>query len=737
MPNQVFPTDEEETSEGYGTEETGLDDPSANFNANLALTMEARELDSIGRDLCELIEQDIEDRERRDKQYKEALQRTGMDMDSQTPGGAEFEGASKVVHPMLSTSCVEFAARAIKELFPPSGPVKTTLVGDVTQLPNPMGVGAMAPGVDQNGMSAPAGSGLPSGPILPGAMAQPLPYDQKLQQAEQKRDFLNWQLMDGIPEYRSELEQLLTQLPLGGSQYLKIYYDPSYARIRVEFVPIDEFILPYSASNLLTALRATHIQRITEEVFESRVKSGLYADTDIGSTSNTPPERTQAGKQSERIEGKSSSDNEDGLREVFECHACLELEDGLKPYIVALDRDSKEVLAIYRNWDVNDPTFQRIEWFVEFVFIPWRGAVGVGLPHLIGGLSTAATGALRALLDAAMIANFPAAVKLKSPRGTGGNIQLNATGISELDAPAGVDDVRKAIMGLPFNQPSPVLFQLLEWLTERANNVVATTAEKLEQVGDRTPVGTTQALIEQNAATYSAIHSRLHFSQYRALQIICRLNAVYSTEQDQVKALGGVLFPQAAFNTTKDIAPVSDPNIFSDAQRFAQNQAVLQLAQQTPNLPWNMLEVSRNALRTLKVPNVDSILPLPTQPFTNDDPCQEHPPALQGQPLTTMPQQNHMRHIQEHLQFLLNPVFGAVSAATAPSPGWQVILAHAQKHLMDLYSQMKQQAQQMAMQQYQQMLFQQQMMAMQQARAASGLGGMMAANAQQIPEGAQ
>ncbi len=686
------------------------------FDSNLALSLSASKLDALGLELCDLIEQDILDRAKRDKQYKDGLKRTGMDPDAQDPGGADFEGASNVVHPMLSTSCVDFAARAIKELFPPNGPVKTTIVGEVDIAPGPMNVGAMAPGTDKNHPEMQAGM-----------VAQPLPYDEKLVLAEQKRDFLNWELIDGIPEYRAELEQLLTQLPLGGSQYLKLYFDPTYGRIRAEFVPIDEFVLPYSASSLASALRATHIQRITEQCLKERIQSGFYADTSLTAPGSVP-EPTATGKQNERIEGKTEpSENEDGLQDVFECHASLALEDEVsRPYVVSLSREDRKILAVYRNWDESDQSYQRLDWFVEFVFIPWRGAVGVGLPHLIGGLSRAATGALRALLDSGMINNFPGAIKLKSPRGNAQNIQLQATGVSEIDAPAGVDDVRKAIMGLPFNPPSPVLFQLLDWVTNTANQVIATTSEQLSQVGDRTPVGTTMMLAEQGAATYSAIHARLHFSQYRALQIICRLNAIYSTDQDQIRALGKVLFPKEAFQSTKDIAPVSDPNIFSDAQRYGQNQAVLQLAQQTPNLPWNMLEVGRNTLRTLKVPNIDAILPLPPQPFTNDLAFLEHQPALEGKQLTTAPQQNHFQHIQEHLMFIMDPVFGAANPATPPSPGWPALLAHAQRHLLDMYVQMKQQAMQIAMQTYQQQMmqtYQQQMMQMMlQQQLSAGLG---------------
>jgi hypothetical protein len=687
-----FQSDPELEADGSYTIEAALEGevPLANdFGANLALTLSADQLDKLGRDLAELIEQDILDREKRDKQYKEGIQRTGMDMDAQTPGGAEFEGASKVVHPMLAQATVEFASRAIKELFPPNGPVKTAILGEISQGPMPQPVGAMPSGTAENNNG-----------MLPGQGVMPLPYDAKMQQAENKRDFLNWQLIDEIKEYRGELEQLLTQLPLGGSQYQKIYFDGTLGRIRAEFVPIDEFILPYSASSLDTALRATHLQRITSQELEDRVESGLYMDLGGPSPSGAVPERTQAGKQTEKIEGKSEpQDNEDGLQDFFECHCLYKVEGEAKPYIISIRREDKKVAAVYRNWEETDKYSQRVDWFVDWTFIPWRGAVGVGLPHLIGGMSIAATGALRALLDSAHINNFPAAVKLKSPRGNGATIQLNATGISDIDAPAGVDDIRKAITGLPFNPPSTVLFQLLEWLTASAKEMVATTSDQLGNVGDRTPVGTTMAIIEQGSTTYSSIHARLHFSQYRALQIIQRLNSQYLNDDSQIKALGKVLITKESFLNSKDVCPVSDPNIFSESQRYAQNQAIQQLAGQSPNLPWNMLEINRRFLRLLHCDNVDAILPLPPQPYTNDDPAQEHPAVLQGQQLTTAPQQNHLMHIASHLSFIIDPVFGAASPGTPPSPGWQVLLAHAQKHLLDLYSVLKQQAMMQASQQ--------------------------------------
>ena len=343
-----------------------------------------------------------------------------------------------------------------------------------------------------------------------------------------------------------------------------------------------------------------------------------------------------------------------------------------------IDAHTEKVCAIYRNWKESDATKTHLDWWVEDKFIPWRGAYGIGFPHLIGGLSAALTGALRALLDSAHINNAPTAIKLKSGRASGQNVSLDMTAVTEIEAPAGTDDIRKVMMPVPFNPPSNVLFQLLDWITTQAKGVVATAEERIADATSSMPVGTALALIEQGSQVFSSIHARLHDSQRRALKIICRLIA---ENPDHVLAdLGKFELVPADFLSSDDVEPVSDPNIFSESQRYAQIQAVLQLAAadaQDPSIPWNKLALRRRMLETLRVDGVDELLPKPPEPVTAD-PVTENIAIMQGANVKAMAQQDHDAHIKAHLMFILQPAI-----AKSPNIGAQPlakIIDHVQQH---------------------------------------------------------
>lgn len=595
-----------------------VNESNADFYANLADSLPESILTTIGGDLVELIELDKKSRDKRDKQYEEGLRRTGLGDDA--PGGAEFDGASKVVHPVLAEACVDFSSRAIKELFPASGPVKAWV----------------------NGETSP----------------------QKLERAERKVRFMNWQLTTQIEEYRGELEQLLTQLPMGGSQYQKFWYDERLGRARCEFVPIDEVFLPYAANNFYTASRVTHAQEITRVEFRRRVASGLYRDVFITDPGNAP-EGSAASQANNKIEGREEDGyNEDGLRTIYEVYAYQELDDDeislgeYAPYIITIDVDTEKVLSIYRNWAENDQKYQKLDWFVEWKFIPWRGAYAIGLPHLIGGLSAALTGALRALLDSAHINNAPTMLKLKAGRLVGQNTQVDVTQVCEIEGPAGIDDIRKLAMGMPFNPPSPVLSDLMDKLYGLAKSVVSTAEDQIGQVGDRTPVGTTMALIEQGSNTYSAIHARLHESQKRALAIVHRINSQYLDEENYIEELGEQIVTRDDFMSTLDVVPVSDPTIFSEAQRFAQSQSVMQMASAdaaNPNIRWNQVAVRRRILKQMRIDNIDELLPAPPEPVTADV-LTENMAGIKGLPVKPDIKQDHFSHMRGHLAFLASPI---------------------------------------------------------------------------------
>ena len=632
---------DEKTSEVRDTEDGGaiirLENEEENQSnlehfANIVEEVDPALLKEAVNDLLEKIERDKEAREKRDKLYEEGLRRTGLGDDA--PGGAQFTGANKVVHPMLVEACVDFSARFMKEIFPPNGPVKSKIYGQKDK--------------------------------------------EKVDKAERKATFMNWQTTEQMPEFRSELEQLSTQLPLGGGQYMKFMWNNQHRRPQAEFVPIDDIYLPFAATNFYSAERKTHVQYITKMEYERRVKAGMYIDVDLGYPDD--PEFSKASIANDKIEGrKSTSYNEDGLRTIFEIYTFLDFDEGVSPYILSVDKSTGKALSLYRNWEQDDPNHKELDWIVEFPFVPWRGAYPIGLTHMIGGLSGAATGALRALLDSAHIQNIPTLLKLKGGPG-GQTINLQPTEVVEMEGGALIDDVRKLAMPMPFNPPSPTLFQLLGFLVDAGKGVVQTSFEKLSDQNPNQPVGTTMALIEQGMVVFSSIHSRLHNSMARCFKILHRINSAYLTEEDIEAQDAGIEIEPADFDGPLDVVPVSDPSIFSETQRFAQVQAIMQRAGALPQM-YDMRKVEEMFLRTLKVPADEVLQPLPAT--ENMDPVSENVAATMGRPIYVMPQQDHMAHIMTHMAFLKSPLFGSnpVIMKTFLYP----MATHLRDHLLNYY----------------------------------------------------
>jgi chaperonin GroES len=606
-------------------------DKKAHF-ANIVDEVDRSMLSDAVVDLLDKIERDKEARSKRDKLYEEGLRRTGLGDDA--PGGAQFSGANKVVHPMLVEACVDFSARFMKEVFPPSGPVKSKIQG----------------------------------------AADP----EKLDKARRKSDFMNWQTTQQMPEFRGELEQLSTQLPLGGGQYLKLMWSPQWNRPTAEFIAIDDIYLPFAATNFYSAERKTHVQYVTKFEFNRRMKAGMYAEVDIGSPDQV--EFSKATIANDKIEGREdTSYNEDGLRTIFEVYTHLDFGDGVEPYIISIDKSTRKALSLYRNWEPEDRRRKELDWIVEFPFVPWRGAYPIGLTHMIGGLSGAATGALRALLDSAHIQNIPTLLKLKGGPG-GQTINVQPTEVVEIEGGALVDDIRKLAMALPFNGPSPTLFQLLGFLVDAGKGVVQTSFEKLSDQNPNAPVGTTLALIEQGMVVFSSIHSRLHNSMARVFGILHRINSAYLTEEDIEAMENGLDVKPEDFDGPMDVVPVSDPAIFSEAQRFAQVQAVQSRAATLPQM-YDMRKVEEMFLRNLKLNPEDVLQPQPGQ--DDVDPVSENVAASMGRPVYVLPKQDHVAHIQTHLAFLKSPVFG-MNPSIVKSYLYPMAM-HLRDHLLNFY----------------------------------------------------
>ena len=602
--------------------------------ANIVEEVDRSKLRICISDLLTKIGRDKEARQKRDKQYEEGLRRTGLGDDA--PGGAQFAGANKVVHPMLVEACVDFSARFIKEIFPPNGPVKSKIIGETDKV--------------------------------------------KVEKAQRKTEFMNWQATEQMVEFRSELEQLSTQLPLGGGQYMKYMWSPQHNRPTSEFVPIDDVYLPFSATNFYTAERKTHVQYITHMEYQKRVDAVMYSDIDLPSPNQ--PEFSKAEQANEKIEGKqNTSYNEDGLRTIYEIYTYLEMEDeyGLAPYILSIDKSSDKPLSLYRNWEEDDQQMNELDWMVEFPFVPWRGAYPIGLTHMIGGLSGAATGALRALLDSAYIQNVPTLLKLKGgPNGQTLNVQ--PTEIVEMEGGALVDDVRKLAMPLPFAGPSPTLFQLLGFLVDAGKGVVQTSFEKFSDQNPNAPVGTTMAIIEQGMVVFSSIHSRLHSAMARSFNILHRINSAYYTQEGLDAIDAGLSISADDFDGPSDVVPISNPAIFSEAQRFAQIQAIMQRAALMPQM-YDQRAVEEMFLRTLKVPGSEVLNPMPGS--EDRDPVSENVAAAMGQGVYVLPYQDHLAHMEVHLPFLKSPLFGSNPTIT---PVFLYPMAmHLRDHLLNYY----------------------------------------------------
>lgn len=616
------------------------------FYRNLAPDVDPQELSEISISLLELIDKDKEARKRRDDQYEEGMKRMGLD--KETIGGANFTGASNVTHPMYTKACIDFEARSIKELFPPGGPVRQYIPGTITP--------------------------------------------DKADRARRKAIWMNFQLTQGMPNFRAELEQVLINLPMGGNQYQKLIPPTYKMNVGHEWIPIDKMILPYAATNFYTAERRTHVQEITAQEYDRRVRSKMYRD--LALTAPATPEPTGSEATAARIEGKESDNtNPDGLRTIYECDCLFEIKDpdvegshtetlqedagteapetteepedddpgqepGPKPYLISIDENSKEILSIYRNWDKKDDDSKRLEWTVEWVFVPFRGAYALGLPHIIGGLSIAATGALRALLDKAFINNFPGMLKMKGAAGTGQNLRMGPTEINEVENSGEVDDIRKLVMPIPFEEPSPVLLQLLGLLSDQAEQVIRTTIDEAEAQGD-VPVGTTLARIEQGMVAFSAIHGRLHNSMDKLLKILHRINKVYLEDKFVMEAMAEQIVTTEDFENDSDVLPVSDPNIFCEVQRYGQIQTVAQRAVLLPQI-YDLRKVEELILKQMKLPNDGKDLLVPKPEPSQLNPVNENVALSLGRPIVAFPQQDHEAHISAHCDFYENPFFSMI-----------------------------------------------------------------------------
>jgi len=593
-------------------------DPSAmqqsqanDFNANLADFVEDQELNFIGSQLFQNYQDYKNSRKDWEKTYTQGLDLLGFKYENRTE---PFSGASGATHPVLAEAVTQFQALAYKELLPAGGPVRTQVVG--------------------------------------------LQTPEKTQQSNRVKDFMNYQLMDQMPEYESEFDQMLFYLPLAGSAFKKVYYDEVLGRAVSKFVPAEDLVVPYTATSLEDAESIIHRIKISENELRKQQVAGFYKDIELKPGQNN---LSEAEKKEMEIEGTTKSGRDEDIFTLLECHVNLDLEGfedmgvngeptGIKlPYIVTLEENSREVLAIRRNFDPQDQRKRKISYFVHFKFLPGLGFYGFGLIHMIGGLSRTATSALRQLLDAGTLSNLPAGFKQRGIRIRDDAQSIQPGEFRDVDAPGG--NIRDAFMTLPFKEPSQTLLNLLGVVVQSGQRFASIADLQVGDGNQQAAVGTTVALLERGSRTMSAIHKRIYVALKNEFKLLARVFKLYLPPEYPYDVVGGQrMIKQSDFDDRVDILPVADPNIFSQTQRISLAQTELQLAMSNPQMH-NLYQCYRNMYEAIGVKDVDTILIRPQQPLPKD-PALEHIDALAGKPFQAFPGQDHKAHIQAHLSFM-------------------------------------------------------------------------------------
>ena len=615
----------------------------SNHYSNLAEELPEQEINLIGKELVRAYEDDKSSRKNWEDQYSKGLKMLGVVVeDRQDP----FPGASGVHHPLLAEAATQFQARAIAEIFPAGGPVKTQVIGKVT--------------------------------------------DKKLDQSQRVQDFMNFQITQEIPDYFNELDQMLFYLALAGSAFKKVYFDNTLDRICSKFVPAEEFVISMENTDLETAERYTQVMKLTRNDIRKHQVSGYYKDIPLSKAETTPGSNDgdMVDQTLQRLEGMTPS-MADKIHTVLEVHTNLDLGEDKNelalPYIVTIDLDSQRVLSIRRNWKEEDSLRRKRTYFIHYKYLPGLGFYGFGLIQMIGGLQHASTGALRALLDSAAFANLNGGFRAKGARIEGGDITVSPGEWVEVEAYG--DDLRKSFIPLPFKEPSPTLLQLLGVLTESGRRFASIADAMIGDSAGSGPVGTTIALIEQGSKVYSAIHKRIHQAQGREFKLIYELNGEYLDDEYSFEVIGeNKKIRRKDFTASISVVPVSDPNIFSQAQRIALAQTGMQLAQASPDII-DVKEATRRFLQALNIPDYLDLM-IEDEDTPRRDPVSENMALLNGKPIQVFEDQDHQAHIQVHSQFINDPRFGGNPEAKERL--YPAMLAHIGQHMAFLYQQQMQ-----------------------------------------------
>ena len=636
-PIEIEIEDPESVHIGIGDIDIDLKPPkptAEDFDANLADFMEDRELDSLGMDLIGDFDKDQMDRKEWIKTYVDGLKLLGLQYEERTE---PWQGACGVFHPMLTESVVRFQSEGITETFPAMGPVKTKIIGKETP--------------------------------------------EATDAAVRVQDDMNYQLTEVMYEYRPEHEKMLWSLPLAGSAFKKVYYDPSKGRQVAVFIPAEDIVVPYGATSLETAERVTHVMRKTENEVLKLQEAGFYSDVELGEPGY---ELDDIEKQKAEEQGMSAI--QDDRYRILEMHVDLDLPGfehtdkkgrptGIAlPYVVTVEKGTGTVLAIRRNWYEGDELHLKRQHFVHYQYIPGFGFYGYGLIHLIGGYAKSATMLIRQLVDAGTLSNLPGGLKSRGLRIKGDDTPIQPGEFRDVDVPSG--SIRDNILPLPYKEPSQVLMALFQQIVEEGRSFASSGDMNVSDMSAQAPVGTTLALLERQLKVMGAVQARMHFTMKQEFKLLKVIIADYAPEDYDYEPEEGSRAARRSDYEKVDMIPVSDPNAATMAQKIVQYQAVLQLAQTAPQL-YDMSMLHRQMVEVLGVKNADKLIKTEDDQIPVD-PVQENQNLLTMKPVKAFIEQNHQAHIQVHMALLQDP---KIQSMLQQNPQAQALMAAVMAHI--------------------------------------------------------
>jgi hypothetical protein len=598
------------------------------FDANLAETMDDGELQSIASELVSLVDSDMNSRKEWSEMYVKGLEVLGMKYEERTE---PWSGACGVFSPLLTEAAIRFQSEMITETFPAQGPVKTQIIGEIDRF--------------------------------------------KEDAAERVRDDMNFRLTEEMIEYRPEHERMLYSLGLSGAAFKKVYYDPHLQRQVAIYIPAEEVIIPYGASNIYVSERVTHIMRKTENEIKKLQVAGFYRDVELGE-----PVRFFSDIEKKKAEEQGYSLTDDDRYQVLEIHVDWDFgedENGLAlPYIITIERGTSTVLAIRRNWDEDDKRRLKRQHFVQYTYVPGFGAYGLGYIHIIGGYARAGTSIIRQLVDAGTLSNLPGGLKSRGLRIKGDDTPIAPGEFRDVDVPSGA--VRDNIMPLPYKEPSQVLAALLERITEEGRRLAAIGDLKISDMSAQAPVGTTLAILERTLKTMSAVQARTHASLRMEFKLLKQIIRDYMPPDYEYTPQGGDRLAKQSDYDVVEVIPVSDPNAATMAQRIMQYQAAIQLAQGAPQI-YDLPQLHRQMLEVLGIKNADKLVAIPEDQKPRD-PISENMNALRGTPLKAFIYQDHDAHLATHQSFMQDPM---IQATIGQSPAAQQVMGALQAHIAE------------------------------------------------------